>query len=209
MTKDKHTDKNPKLDILVKRYQETKAPLGFVDRVAAHIEDERTQHSAFSWVSSSWIENITSLVAPKVLYAASFGIVVLISVLIVPSIMEIEPELQIAQHDNPEPQSTPRKEDAQDNSSHNEKVQIAATNTTNSTDNPVTGSTTVIKNVSKEEIERFFAQPKSQTGEESYTASLAVLTDISEWLTDENGEVAPDIGDLPDLNDIDAIFDTT
>ena len=121
MAKDKHTDKNPKLDILVNRYQKTKAPLGFADRVSAHIEDERTQQQpVFSWEG-----NVTSLVSPKLLYVASFGFIVLVSVLIVPSITEIEPELQVAKQDKPKQLSTSKDEDAQDSGSQNEKLQVA------------------------------------------------------------------------------------
>ena len=92
MTKQDENDGLSELESLARHYRETKAPLGFTQRVAAHVEQE---HRAPWW--SDAIAAVTS--SSKLLVTVSLGIIALLSVLIVQMQLKPEPDLQIAKQD--------------------------------------------------------------------------------------------------------------
>ena len=74
--------KKPKLNELINDYQQTKAPPGFAQRVSANLPKTRP-----------------SLIAiPGVAVAASFAVVAIVSIVIVHSIDEVDPQLKPDTH---------------------------------------------------------------------------------------------------------------
>jgi len=182
---------------LVDQYQQTKAPLGFSSRVMANIEAEKKQRlPAF----------------PRFAYAASVGVIALVSFVVINSIgtNPQAPEQQIAQQDQEnvkkqlQSEELPRVAELPQGSQAEPEKQQKNT-VVAKVDAPVPAkqkSSTV--SISKEERDLFF-QPVAETD----SASLAELADISNWLADQKDITPPDISDLPDLNEIDSIFDIT
>jgi cytoskeletal protein RodZ len=194
---DKTDMEKPELQSLVNRYQQTSAPPGFTNRVMAHIEDDKKHR----------LPRI-----PVFAYAASVGAIILVSVVIVYSTKDEQPEPQIARQETQqltepvqnkvpvEVASLPERPVAETKKPEPSSMVAKA-------DKPVTTTkpaSAVTISISKQEVEQFF-----QSETESDSTSLAVLTDISDWLADQNEVSLPDISDLPDLNDIDKLFDTT
>ncbi|WP_455201803.1 hypothetical protein [Kaarinaea lacus] len=99
MNDEKDTEQIPELQSLVDKYQSTKAPLGFSERVAAHINDESGKHE---W--SSVLADI--LGSPRLIAAASIGVIAVLSIMVVQLTIESKPELQIAQQDTTVPKTT-------------------------------------------------------------------------------------------------------
>lgn len=180
----KEIDQIPPLKPLVEHYQEIKAPLGFADRVAAHVKD---QTDSRSWLTSKW------------LYALSFASTAIIAVLIVQQALEIEPELQIAQQDmanqkqsapvEPAPikNASPKREETRNTVNQKQASrQLARTS----------GDTSVDLRTDQEIPGDDFN-------------NIAVLSEVSEWL--EGGDVmaAPDFSEMPAFGDINDMFERT
>ena len=102
MNNEKDVEQTPELKALVERYQSTKAPLGFSERVSAHINDSGEKSGWSSVIAGIWG-------SPKFIAATSIGLVAIFSILIVQLTVEIEPdiqEMQIAQLEESTPKTT-------------------------------------------------------------------------------------------------------
>lgn len=173
MTEQDQNEDFPKLDALARQYRETRAPLGFAARVAAHVDPK---HRTSMW--SDIVVMITG--SPKLLVSVSVAIMALLSVLVVQSVFERQPDLQIAEQD-----------DIQQPVTHGEQTVQQAQ-----------------KPAVKKEIDPAFYQPATNGG----YANLAALSDVSVWLdedTESSTSAVPDMTDIPDLGDIETMFDTT
>jgi len=202
----KENVKQPKLEALVNHYQDTKAPLGFAERVMAHMEEGTTPQTDSPPVRTFVTSVLLASQNHKFVYAASIGIVLLSSIIIVNTISNKEPNLQIAKQEEPV-QTTTAQQQIQPAPEQVEQKQPVQ---------PEKHKSTMVAAVSKsaeeqsrikitrEERELFF-----QTSNDTDSTSLAVLTDVSDWLVEQKELTVPDISDLPDLNEIDNLFDTT
>lgn len=204
-------DSKPKLKQLREGYQETRAPLGFAQRVTANLEPQKhpARTKIVEVLSQAWSFH-------KLAVVSSFVAVVIISFSIMKSLTNEQSELEIAKLEKPEmvpetrktmPESQPEKiiENTQIENTEIANTQIA--NTSAKTESPVReikSETTAVASISEEEKKRFFS-----TSQPTDDSSLAVLTDIAEWLNQEQEVVVPDITDLPDISDIDMSFETT
>lgn len=191
-----NSSNTPNLNKLVTEYQKTSAPPGFADRISTHIRDDG-KHQPWDF--------------PKFAYATSFFAAVLVSIFIVQSVENQEPEAEIARQDKTVPQQilAPRKE--QKSLQNKQPTLVAKTDEKTVTPSVVEPkiaqqqNTTVVANsVTKEEIDLFF-----NTSIAAENSNLAILTDISDWLIEQEEISSPDIADLPDLNEIESIFETT
>ena len=100
MNNEKDVEQTPELNALVKRYQSTRAPLGFSERVSAHLNDSGEKSGWSSVIADIWG-------SPKLIAATSLGLAVIFSILIVQLTVVTEPdmqEIQIAQLE----ESTPK-----------------------------------------------------------------------------------------------------
>lgn len=167
MTDKKQSGDLPELDKLVRRYRETKAPLGFAQRVAAHIDKVQP----VPW----WTDTIAHITgSAKVLLALSMGVIVVLAILVVQLQTKPTPDLQVVERGKV--QQPPLQ--AQDNSTSVAKIDAA------------------------------FYQSSNSGG----YANLAALSDVSVWLdeqTEPSVSDAPGLADMPELEDIEAAFDTT
>jgi hypothetical protein len=185
MNDTKETDQIPQLKPLIDDYREIKAPLGFAERVAAHIKDNAEPRS---WFSAKW------------LYALSFASTAIIAVLIVQQALEIEPELQIAQQviSNQKPNAIV--EPAPSGTFRPERD--ATRNAVNQNRQP--------QQAARPGGDRDVAQLKEQDVPGGDFNNIAVLSDVSAWLEDEVDDIAaPDFSDLPAYGDVYAMFDNT
>lgn len=198
--------KAPELETLVNHYQDTMAPLGFAERVMAHANEGKTrlpETTPFrTFVTSFMVVSRNH----KFVYAASISLVVLSAIFIVNSISDTKPDLQIAKKEKPlqitpaQPQVQPATEQTKQKPTVQPEKQES---TMVATVSKSVESQTRVK-ISREERELFF-----QASNDTDSTSLAVLTDVSDWLVEQKELSAPDISDLPDLNEIDNLFDTT
>jgi hypothetical protein len=102
MTKQDKNSDMPELESLVGHYRETRAPLGFAARLAAHVEQEHRT----PW----WSGAIAAVIgSPILVVATSLGVIALLSILIVQMQIKPEPDLQIARQDKIQ-QPVPHKE---------------------------------------------------------------------------------------------------
>lgn len=192
----------PRLDELLNQYRETKAPPGFAQRVTANLEKpaHRQVH------------------IPRFAVAASVGAIAIVSLVLVQSVKESDPANQanspLLASGKQAQTETPKRE--------NDNIQLAEiepaigqvqqktekSEEPSSTKQPVVTETIVASTVevqlSQEEIDKFYSK-EHETDE----SSLAVLTDISDWLVTQPDTAAPDITDLPDISDLDSLFETT
>ena len=202
----KENSKQSNLETLVSHYQDTRAPLGFAERVMAHVDEGKTPGTETSPVRTFVTSVLVASQNHKFAYAASIGIVVLSSIIIVNSISNKKPDLQIAKQEKPM-QTTTAQQQIQPVPEQVEQKQPVQPEKHESTmvatiSKPVEPQTRVT--ITRKEQELFF-----QTSSDTDSTSLAVLTDVSDWLVEQKELTVPDISDLPDLNEIDNMFDTT
>ncbi|WP_455375035.1 hypothetical protein [Kaarinaea lacus] len=196
------------LESLVDQYQQTKAPLGFTNRVMANIEDDKKHRLP----GIAGIAYAVSTSIPRFAFAASIGIIALVSFVVINSMNEKpqDPEQLIAQQDQPQVEKPVQSKELpqvaklpESPAAQPEKPKpapmVARVNPT-----VTEKKSTPAVSISKEEHELFF-QPVTETD----TANLAVLTEISDWLADQKEITVPDISDIPDLDEIDGLFNTT
>lgn len=205
---DENNQNKPSIESLVDQYQQTKAPLGFTNRVMANIEDDN-KHSL---PGIAGITYAASTGIPRIAYAASIGIIALVSFVVINSMNEKpqNPEQLSVQQDQPQVEKPMQSKELpqvaklpESPAAQPEKPEpapmVARVNP------PVTEKkSTPAVSISKEEHELFF-QPVAETD----TANLAVLTEISDWLADQKEIAVPDISDIPDLDEIESLFNTT
>jgi len=231
MNEDKDADKISSLKALVDQYQDTQAPPGFAERVAANARDTETGHrkllplrifsspsgkdatNAFGWAASAWV------------IAASFAVVMVSAVLV----------LNVKDHSGDDLQLANQKKSSSENTlAQNNRVQNATPPVKDSpvqsglgnssvaeqgtakqdtavakvTEPPVPAqkqqSTPIAKVVDKQTINPKWDQPV----DDSDFTSVAVLWEASDWLTEE-AVVSPDFSEMPALSEIDALFDKT
>ncbi len=191
MNDENDADKLPELKSLVERYQNTKAPLGFSERVNAHLEDGGHQ----SWWSDV-VANIWSY--PKLMAAASVGLVALFSILIIQGTIDNEPQIQIAgQNDDISrpgeqmDQAPIQKQFAQSEKQAMEPLAVEPEQVAQQ-EEPIKTNPTIAKVAEFDEY-----------------SNLAVLSEISQWLDDGTEILTPDLTDIPEFSEIDSLFDTT
>jgi hypothetical protein len=205
------------LNSLARRYRDTKAPLGFAERVAAHARDETVRRKA--------------VITPAWLYAASFAVVAVCSVLVVNIVLESEPELQLARQDKIQTDYRMQDNVVQQNATHEktttpiEEVPEKQQQTVDQQLAQEKQATTVTEPlVAKREKQEKPAQQVTQVAravvdpeidpnwdkvlDDSDFASVTVLWDVADWL-DEGKVASPDFSDMPALGDIDALFEAT
>lgn len=198
MNNDKQETK-PTLENLVARYQETQAPLGFAERVQAEYEN-RYRRPALS--------------SPVFAYAASFGVAVLIAALAINfqskerDESEKQAATQIAKLDNNQDDGATinhsRQQEPQNNTESVTMTNAIKSSATPDSTKTIKKSVTVKIIITELEKEQFL-----EVDSNTDTATLASLSDISSWITDQKEISVPDIGDLPDLSELDSLFDAT
>ena len=99
MNNENDVKQTPELKALVERYRDTKAPLGFSERVAAHINDDTRKSGWSNVIAELWG-------SPKLIAVTSIGLVAVLSIFIVQMTFLTEPETQIAQQDKTTPKTT-------------------------------------------------------------------------------------------------------
>jgi hypothetical protein len=180
----KEIDQIPPLKPLVEHYQEIKAPLGFAERVAAHLKDDAEPRA---WFNAKW------------LYALSFACTAVIAILIVYQARETEPELQIAQqYISTQNQYVPVEPPPIENARPMRKE-------TGDAVNHKQAARQLARTAEDRRVEQFM--DKEIPG--SDFNNVAVLSDVSEWLEVEDAIAAPDFSDMPAFDDINGLFDST
>ena len=205
---DENNQNKSGLESLVDQYQQTKAPLGFTNRVMANIEDDRKRRLP----GIAGIAYATSTGIPRFALAASIGIITLVSFVVINSMNEKpqDPEQLIAQQDQPQVEKPvqskelPQVANLPVSPAAQPEIPKPAPMVAQTNPPVIEKKSTSAVSISKEEHELFF-QPVTETD----TANLAVLTEISDWLSDQKEIAVPDISDIPDLDEIDNLFNTT
>jgi len=206
MSKQKNTDSQTS-ELLVNRYRETKAPPGFATRVMAHVAQDKNQHSSLLPGLLIKDKNQRWSLLPGLAITASVTLVAIVSIVVFNTHENTSSELQIATQKQSVQQvaSAPESIPVQQKSTEQDSVSSAKKTPETVVAKATHSSATHEKaKITKEEHDLFF-----QATDESDTTSLAVLTDISDWLTDQKDVATPDISDLPDLDEIDNLFSTT
>lgn len=194
------TEKKPKLNDLVNSYRDNKAPPGFAQRVTANLEPQKPNvpGSVIAILSHTWGFH-------KIAVVASFAAVIFASFAIMQSVPKKQDELEIAKLKKSELSTKTQTDQSEIHKPSVENTQIAELQTeTDTTTQEDKSERVTIARISAEEKKRFFSASR-----ETDDSSLAVMTDVAEWLHEEQEVAIPDITDLPDISDIDILFETT
>lgn len=191
MNEEQDRHESPSLKSLVERYQDTKAPLGFAERVAAHTRDN---------ASGRW------RITPPWIYAGSFAMVAVCAVLVMNIVLEPEPEPQLARQEKTVSDHAVQDKPKQTGGDqpHTQEIEVAKVTAPPVAKQQPKQAMQVTKAVETSSISPNWDQP----ADENDFASVAVLWDVADWL-DEGAVASPDFLEMPALSDIDALFEPT
>lgn len=223
MNDDKDRDQIPSLKELVNGYQDTHAPPGFAERVAAHVRDEAAERRKFIpsriFTSSSGKDEVFvhgRMAFPWIL-AASFAVVIISAVVVMSVAFKPEAEPQLVQQDKTKSENTVAKS-TQTPLKDSAVERVTVDNPPVTQDAPVAKAkvieTPAVKQTQDEtQIAKVVDEPGidsnwDQSADDNDFTSVAVLWEVSDWLTEE-AVVTPDFSDMPALGEIDALFEQT
>ncbi|WP_455220505.1 hypothetical protein [Kaarinaea lacus] len=221
MNEDKDVDKIPSLKALVDQYQDTQAPPGFAERVAAHARDkaagrwkpmpsrifagssDKDEATTHGWMASPWV------------IAASFAVVVVSAVLVINVADKPETESQLVQQERAPSEgtvakitTTPIKNTADERGNEHKAPVSQDAPVAKVTEPPAEKPAQQVTQLAKVEQEQSINPNWDQPVDDNDFTSVAVLWEVSDWLTEET-LATPDLTDMPALSDIDALFEKT
>jgi len=224
MNDDKDIEPMPSLKAMVGRYQETQAPPGFAERVAAHVRDDASEQRKvmpsriFASPSGKDEAIAHGRMALPWIFAASFVVVIISAVVVMNVAFKPETESQLVQQDKTNSENIVAK-------STQAPVKDSAAERSTVDNPPVTQYTPAAKaKVTQPPPAAKQAQQATQLAnaedhpdinpnwdqpvDENDFTSVAVLWEASDWLTEE-AVVMPDFSEMPALSEIDALFEKT